>query len=325
MPEKQWHILLPPTIDPEGPESIADISTFTSRDEYDSYEALKSDIGRFDAIVVRTMELSPDLIAAADSLKMIAKHGAGMDNIDIDAATEHGVLVANTPGANSTAVAEHAVTLLLAVKRRVVQADRATRDGDWQRHLFLGRQLTGRTLGLFGAGNTGREVATMVSGFDVECLAYDPYVDAETLPENVSLVDSKRELFALADDVSVHSPLTDETYHAISTEQLQELPSHGVVVNTARGGIIDEDALAAVLEDGGIAGAGIDVYETEPPDETHPLFGLDTVVLTQHMAGLTAEALSAMSRGATANIRTVYDGGVPETAVNADDIAWVDE
>ncbi|WP_394324682.1 NAD(P)-dependent oxidoreductase [Halarchaeum acidiphilum] len=262
--------------------------------------------------------MTADLLDAASSLSVVAKHGAGVDNIDIPAATRNGVLVANTPGANARSVAEHAVALLLAVKRRVPQAHDATRAGEWRRHDFRGHEQSGRTLGLLGAGNAGRDVARLLSGFDVSVCALDPYVDPAALPENVSLVDTVDALFEAADDVSVHAPLTDETRHAVGRDQLAALPGDGVVVNTARGGIVDEAALRAALDAGDLLGAGIDVYESEPPAADDPLLARDDVVLTQHNAGVTAEALRAMSREAAAVVRTVYEGGVPETALNAD-------
>lgn len=315
-----WDVLLPPEIDSAGPNAIRDIATFTTRDTYDTTTALRADIDRYDAIITRTHELSADLIAAADNLKLIAKHGAGMDNIDIEAATANNVLVANTPGANKNAVAEHAATLLLAVKRNVVQADTATRDADWRRHDFQGRELANRTLGLFGAGNAGQRLAELLTGFDISCVAYDPYVDPATLPSNVALVNSTTALVDQADDLSVHAPFTPETEHAISDAELTALPDDAVVVNTARGGIIDEAALVDALAANDIAGAGIDVYETEPPAADDPLLSRDDVVLTQHTAGVTTEALREMSRRGAANVRTVYTGNIPETTVNASEV-----
>lgn len=317
---REWNVLLPPTIDPVGPDSIDDIATFVNRDEYDDDEALLKDIDRYDAIITRTQPVTKEMIAAADQLEVIVKHGTGIDNIDVEAASECGVIVANTPGANTTSVAEHAVTLLLVVKRNVVQADRATRDADWRRHDFQGHELTGRTIGLFGAGNAGQRLANLLAGFDVSCIAYDPYVDTESLPENVTLVESEDKLFEHADDISVHAPLTDETHHAIGQRELELLPDNAVVVNTARGGIVDEEALAAALREGTLGGAGIDVFETEPPNSDNPLLDCESAVFTQHNAGVTVEALQNMSREAAANVRTVYDGGVPETTLNPDAI-----
>lgn len=321
MSEETWDVLLPPTIDPVGPESISDIATFTSREEYENAGALLGEIDRFDALITRTEPVSAELIDAADSLRIIAKHGAGVDNIDVEAATQCDVIVAYTPGANTRSVAEHAVMLLLATKRNVVRADTATRAGDWRRHDFRGRELSGRTLGLFGAGNAGCELARLLTGFGVSVVAYDPYVASEALPRNVSLVDSVRALFEAAEDVSVHAPLTEETRHAIGHDELAALSDDGVVVNTARGGVIDESALVEAITESEIAGAGIDVYENEPPATDTPLFDLERVVLTQHNAGLTVDALEEMSRASAANVRTVYEGELPENTLTPDELA----
>lgn len=313
---RKWNVLLPPTIDPVGPDSLSDIANCKSRAEYEDEDALLADIDQYDAIITRTQPVTAELIAAAERLKVITKHGAGVDNIDIEAATDHGVIVSNTPGENTTSVAEHTVMLLLSAKRNVIRADRATRNADWRRQDFRGHELNNRTLGLFGAGNAGQKVAELLSGFDVSCVAYDPYVDPEVLPENVSLVETTHELFKRAEDVSVHTPLTDETYHAIGKDQLEALPEDGVIVNTARGGVIDEEELATVLQEGSIAGAGIDVFENEPPTSDNPLLECETAVFTQHNAGVAVEALENVSRAVAANVRTVYEGGVPETILN---------
>ena len=315
-----WTVLLPPTIDPAGPESLGDIATCTSRAVYADEDALVADIDRYDAIITRTQPVTERLLAAADRLQIVAKHGTGVDNVDLAAASEHGVIVANTPGENANSVAEHAVALLLAATRNVADADRATQAGEWRRADFRGRDLRGRTLGLFGAGNAGTRVATLLAGFGVTCVAYDPYADPASLPETVSLVDDEVEFFERADDLSVHAPLTPETRHAIGAEAFALLPDDGVVVNTARGGIVDEAALVTALEAGDLGGAGVDVYETEPPAPDDPIASCPGVVRTQHNAGTSAAALANMSRAAAALVRTAYEGTVPETALNPD--AW---
>lgn len=320
MTRQKWNVLLPPTIDPIGPESLDTIATCKKRSEYDHPSELAADIDQYDAIITRTNEISANLIRNADQLEIIAKHGTGVDNIDIETATDQGVIVANTPGANTLSVSEHAVTLLLSVKRNVVKADNATRESEWCRQSFRGYELSDRTLGLFGAGNAGQRLATLLSGFNVSCVAYDPYVESDALPANVTLVDTIRELFSQADDVSVHTPLTDETYHAVSQPELELLPDNAVVVNTARGGIIDEEALVTALRNDQIGGAGIDVFEEEPPNPSDPLLHCENTVLTQHNAGVTVEALEKMSQEAAANVRAVYEGRVPETTLNPEAI-----
>lgn len=318
MSAERWDVLLPPTIDPSGPDSIADIASFTGLDEYPDREALLADADRFDAIVVRVTELSADLIDAATDLKVISKHGAGVDNVDIEAASRNGVAVCNTPGVNARSVAEHAIGLVLAVRKSLLPADEEVRSGGWERHRFENRELAADALGLLGFGDIAREVAAIGRGFEMTCLTYDPFVAAEETPAHVEMVETKSELFERADAVSVHTPLTPETRDAVSSAELDALGPDGVVVNTSRGGVVDEAALVDALERDAIAGAGIDVFAAEPPDASHPLFDHRNAVLTPHVGGVTREALERMSRRAAANVRTVYEGDLPESTLNAD-------
>ena len=313
-----WDVLVPREIDPSGPESIADFADCTGMDEYDTVDAALDDIGRYDAVVVRVAGLDADVIDRADSLQIIAKHGAGLDNVDIDAASRRGVVVCNTPGANSRSVAEHALSLLFALRRNHRGADRHVRGGGWDRGAYTGRELTGNTLGLFGFGAIARETSDLAHGIGQDVLMYDPYVPDNDVPARVERVSEFRDLFARSDAVSVHAPLTPETRHAISTEELTALGERGILLNTARGPIVDEDALLEALETDALGGAGLDTFEEEPPAEDHPLFGRDDVVLTPHVGGVTEEALARMSQRAAANVRTVYEGGVPPSTVNRD-------
>jgi D-3-phosphoglycerate dehydrogenase len=290
-------------------------------DEYESVEAALADIGRYDAIVVRVAELDADVLAQADRLQIIAKHGAGLDNVDIDAASERGIVVCNTPGANSRSVAEHALSLLFALRRNHRSADQHVRDGGWERSAYTGRELTGDTIGLFGFGAIAREVSDLAHGIGQQVIVYDPYVSDDDVPTRVERVSTLQELFARSDAVSVHAPLTSETQHAISTEELETLGERGVLINTARGAIVDEEALVEALRTDTLGGAGLDTFENEPPGEDHPLYARDDVLLTPHVGGVTEEALARMSQRATANIRTVYEGGIPSSTVNRDAIA----
>lgn len=318
MPADQWEVLLPSTIHPAGPESITDFASFISIDEYDGREAFLADCDRFEAMVVRVTEISADLIEAANSLQVVAKHGAGLDNVDIPAASEHGVVVCNTPGANAHSVAEHALMLILATRKQVVESDVTIRGGGWNRHQFENRELADDTLGLFGFGNIARELADIVSGFDVDLATYDPYVDESEIPEAVEMVSSSITLFERSDIVSVHTPLTEQTRHAVGREELAALGPNGAIINTSRGGIVDEVALLDALEEGDIESAGLDVFEQEPPADDNPLLDRKDVVLTPHIGGLTVEAMERMSWGAADNVRTVYEGGIPGSTVNAE-------
>jgi D-3-phosphoglycerate dehydrogenase len=315
-----WNVLVPEQIDPSGPDSLADIADCTGMDEYDSVDAALDDIERYDAVIVRVAELDSAVIERADRLRIIAKHGAGLDNVDIGAASGRGIVVCNTPGANSRSVAEHAMSLLFALRRNHRGADQHVRGGGWDRGAYTGRELTGNTLGLFGFGAIARETSDLAHGIGQDVLVYDPYVPDDDVPTRVERVSEFRELFARSDAVSIHAPLTPETRHAIASEELAALGERGILINTARGAIVDEAALLEALETDALGAAGLDTFAEEPPGEAHPLYGRDDVLLTPHVGGVTEEALARMSQRAAANVRTVYDGGVPPSTVNRDAI-----
>lgn len=320
MASDQWQVLLPAEIDPAGPESIKDIATFVSQDEYPDRQALIEDIGRFNAVIVRVASIDEELLARAERLEVVSKHGVGLDNVDIPSATARGIVVCNTPGANTRAVAEHALTLLLAVRKGVSRADRDIRNGEWARSRYVAPEVGGATLGLFGVGDIGSLVASFARGLGMETVGYDPYVPSDDFPTGVDKIDDADTFFERADHVTVHTPLTPETEGAIATDELAAIGADGIVVNTARGGIVDEVALADALRDGIIAGAGLDVRAEEPSSSDDPLLDRDDVVFTPHVAGASADALREMSLRSAANVRTVYEGGVPETTVNADEL-----
>lgn len=316
MSDNKWNVLLPKEIDRTGPESIDDVVTFTSINEIGlEPNELKSRIDEFDAIILRNAKLTEDVLEAADDLKIIAKHGVGLDNVDISAASANDIVVSNTPGANSRSVAEHALTLLLAVNRRLVAQDRATRDGEWNRQKWISDEIDGKTLGLFGCGDIGQQLAELTDRLGLTVLGYDPYLDEDDLPDSITKTDVDT-LFDESDAVSIHSPLTEETHHAISTPELERLGSDGILINTARGAIVDEIALVEALKNDVVFGAGIDVFEDEPPASDNGLFDQENAVVTQHIGGVTREAMRRMSTGAAQCIRTRYEGSIPETAVN---------
>ena len=318
MTADQWRVLLPAELDPAGPESIDDIATFVSQDAYSDRPALLDDVEQFDAIIVRVASIDAALLERARNLRVVSKHGVGLDNVDIPAASERGVVVCNTPGANTRAVAEHALTLLLAVRKGVSRADRDVRAGEWARSRYVAAEVGGTTLGLFGVGDIGSLVASFAHGLGMSVVGYDPYVPAEDFPDGVEKISDRDAFFDRADHVTVHTPLTPETAGAVGTAELAAIGPEGIVVNTARGGVVDEEALLDALRDGEIAGAGLDVRTDEPPTPNDPLLERDDVVFTPHVAGASADALREMSLRSAANVRTVYEGGIPDTTVNAD-------
>lgn len=297
--------------------------------EYETTGALVSDMHEFDAIIVGSgFELTAERLERAKRLKLISKYGVGVDNIDVAAASENDILVCNTPGANSQAVAEHALALLLSTQRNVVSADVALRNDQWDdetRGEFKGRELRGRTLGLYGCGNIAQRLARFGQALGMRCVAYDPYVREYSAQPGIEFVGSKRELFENADVVSLHVPLTDETRGAVSHTELERLPPDGIVVNTSRGEVLDEEALYAAIAGDEIAGAGLDVFVEEPPSPEHPLLGLDRVVATSHLGGATTESDREKSAYAAANVVTAYEGDIPESTINLGalaDLGW---
>lgn len=271
------------------------------------------------AAVVRTFPITGDWMDQRPGLKIIAKHGSGVDNIDIPAATARGILVANTPGGtNATAVAEGAVALMLAVQRRIRDMDALMREGrfDQRWSIELG-DLTGGTLGLVGFGQIARNVAKICgAGFSMTVRAYDPFVSAEQMrAAGVEKVDDLLELMR-SDVISVHVPLSEKTRNIISSRELAAMPASSIIVNTARGGLIDEPALAAALTERRIRGAGIDVFEIEPPPADNPLLHLPNIVLSPHMAGVTSGSMKGMALAVVDVVETVMKGDRPGTLVN---------
>jgi phosphoglycerate dehydrogenase-like enzyme len=262
--------------------------------------------------IVSTDPFTADVLRAAVDLRVIARVGVGTDSIDLDAASERGVQVATTPGANEHAVADHAVGLILALLRRIPLLDRDVRAGGWHRTgIHTPRQLAGSTVGLVGYGHIGRRVAARLRGFDVALLIHDPALPAGGPETSVSLDD----LLRRSDIVSLHCPLSASTRHLIDARALGLLRPDAVLVNTSRGGVVDERALVAALRAGSIAGAALDVFEDEPPAAS-PLLELDNVVVSPHNAGLSTTSVTEMTRRATQAVLDVAAGGVATDVVN---------
>ncbi|MGH7588825.1 MAG: phosphoglycerate dehydrogenase [Gemmatimonadota bacterium] len=247
-------------------------------------------IADHEALIVRSETwVDDELLARASRLRVVGRAGAGLDNIDVEAATRRGVLVMNTPGANAVATAEHTWALLLALARHLTAAEGSLKSGAWERSRFVGVQLAGKTIGLVGLGRVGREVARRAQGFGMKVLAYDPYLAADTAEElQVELADLDR-LLEEADVISLHAALTDETRNLLNEERLARIKPGALLVNCARGGLIDEIAVARALDEHRLAGAAFDVFATEPP-ASNPLIGRDDVVVTPHLGASTAEA-----------------------------------
>lgn len=251
---------------------------------------LKRIIKDYDGIIVRSgTKLTRAIIDEAKMLKVIGRAGVGLDNIDIDCATEHGIIVMSAPGGNTISTAEHTMSLILALSRNIPQANQSLRRKEWDRKRFMGVELYEKTLGIIGLGRIGAEVAKRALAFGMSVIAYDPFLSLEMAKKlNVELVEFK-ELLKRSDYISVHTPLTDETYHMIGKGEFKLMKDGVRVINCARGGIIDEDALLLAMKEGKVAGAALDVFEHEPPVD-NPLVGLDSVVITPHLGAATEQA-----------------------------------
>jgi D-3-phosphoglycerate dehydrogenase / 2-oxoglutarate reductase len=285
--------------------------------------ALLDCIADYDALITRSRtQVDEALLAAAGPrLRVVGRGGVGVDNIDLDAASRRGILVVNAPEANNVSAAELAIALLLAAARGVARSDAGVRRGAWDR-AFLGRELDGAGLGIVGLGRIGSLVARRAQGLGMRVFAYDPYITARRADElGVRLVDDLHAMLAQVGFLSVHTPLTEETVGLIDAAALAALPRGAVVVNAARGGIVDESALAAALDEGHVFAAGIDVFVQEPPVSGHPLLGRDDVVVTAHLGANTREAQARVASDIVERTVRALRGDVSLGVVNAPALA----
>jgi len=279
-------------------------------------EELTRRIGPYNGLVVRSAtRVTAEVIAAAPALEVIGRAGVGLDNVDVDAATRRGIVCMNTPGGNTIAAAEHTMALLLAVARKLPQAHAHLRGGKWERERFVGVEVYGKTLGIVGLGRVGTEVARRAQGFAMTVVAYDPYLGTE-IPERpgVELVDLDT-LLRRSDFITVHIPLTKETRGLIGAAELERTKPGVRIVNCARGGIVDEAALASAMQAEHVAGAGLDVFDREPPWGS-PVLDLD-VVVTPHLGASTEEAQTHVAVGIAQQVADLLLRGVARHAVNA--------
>ncbi len=286
-------------------------------------EALLDAVSDAHAMIVRSgTDVTESVLAAADELVIVGRAGIGVDNIDIEAATDNGVIVANAPDPNVRATAEHTVGMLFATARSIPQAHGRLKDGDWAKSDYLGTELNGRTLGVVGLGRVGRQVATKCDSLGMEVVAYDPYIPEERAEAiGAELVPDLDTCLERADVATVHTPLTPETEGLISAEELEALDG-GFLLNCARGGIVDEPALATAVKEGTLEGAAIDVYKEEPVPADHPLLEVENIVTTPHL-GASTEA--AQEDVATLTARQVIAGLEGRPVVNALNAPSVDE
>jgi D-3-phosphoglycerate dehydrogenase len=278
--------------------------------------ALLPALAEADALIVRSAtSVDAEALAAAPKLKVVARAGIGLDNVDVPAATARGVMVVNAPQSNIVSAAEHAIALLLAVARRVPAADASLKGGEWKRSKFTGVELTGKTAGVLGLGRIGVLVAQRLSAFGMRIVAYDPYVPAARAAQMGVTLLPLDQVLREADVISIHLPKTPETLGLIGKQELAQVKPGLVLVNAARGGLIDEQALAEAISAGQVGGAGIDVFASEPTTSS-PLFDLPNVVVTPHLGASTVEAQEKAGTAVARSVRLALRGEFVPDAVN---------
>ena len=311
-----FNILAADGIANEGIELLRKNFNVEVRDKI-SHDELLEIIPQFDALIVRSAsKVTADVLERATNLKIIGRAGVGVDNIDVQAATERGIIVINSPDGNTIAATEHTFAMMLAVSRNIPQANRTMHGGGWDRKKFIGIELRNKTLGIIGLGKIGAGVAKRAQSFDMNVIAYDPFVSEERAKNLGVRLASLDELFKIADFITVHMPLTNSTRNMISISQMRTMKPTVRLINCARGGIINENDLATALNEKIIAGAAIDVFENEPLAEDSPLRNLPNIILTPHLGASTVEAQIGVSVDVAKGIIDALNNRPVATAVN---------
>jgi D-3-phosphoglycerate dehydrogenase len=301
-------------------EPIAEAGVELLREQFevdvDGDLPLDERIGDYDAIVIRSAtKLTADVLERADRLKVIGRAGVGVDNVDVDAATRRGIVVANAPESTVVSAAEHAVGLLVALARHIPQAHASLKQGRWERSSYGGIELEGKTLGVLGFGRIGQQVARRAVGLGMDVVAHDPFVAKDRFRElGVTRVETEDAVLAAADFLTLHLPLSDETRGSIDSDALAKMRPGARLINAARGELVDEDALLGALRSGHLAGAALDVFSTEP--YSGPLLELDSVVVTPHLAASTEEAQDRAGVIVAEQVAAALAGGLVTNAVN---------
>ena len=299
----------------ETPEIEVDVNTGLSPEE------LKTIIGRYHGLVIRSAtKVTDEIIEAADNLKVIGRAGIGLDNVDIPAASRRGIVVMNTPEGNTVTTAEHTVAMMMALSRNIPEGTTSLKQGKWEKNKLQGRELYNKTLGLIGIGKIGRIVADRAKGMKMKVIAYDPYLRPETLDELDVEPVSFEELQERSDYVSIHTPRTDETTNLINKETMANMKKGAMLVNCARGGIVNEDDLYDALKSGHLGGAALDVFVNEPPGHMK-LMGLPNFVCTPHLGASTREAQDNVAMDVAEQIVAYLLHGTVKNAVNVPNMA----
>ncbi len=313
-----YKVLIPQDIDEEGKKYLTDRNYEIKMGSGSSVENIIEDVKDCDAIIARTAAYPREVMEASKKLKVIGRHGVGVDNVDVQAATELGIYVTNALLSNACSVAEQAIGLIIASAKKMIRCDKALRNGNFEiRNQIQGIELQGKTLGLIGLGRIGAIVAKKAAlGLDMKVMAYDPFVNQEDIISEIELVRTRDSVFKNADFVSLHLPVTDKTRKSIGKAEFEMMQPTAYLINTARGEIVNEKELVQALKAGEIAGAGLDVYEQEPPQKNNPLFDLENVIVTPHNAAHTKEAAKRMALHAAMGVHEVLSGEQPSWPVN---------
>ena len=280
-------------------------------------ENLIKEIGEYDALMVRSAtKVTADVIKAGKNLKVIGRAGIGVDNIDVEEASRHGIYVVNSPGGSTRSVAELSIALMFALARKITRADASMKNGEWAKKKLKGIELQGKILGLIGSGRIAQEVAKIANCLGMHVLVYSPHCTPEKAKAMNAELKSMEEIFSMADFISLHVPLTNDTRHMINEALLRKMKPTSFLINVARGGVVDEEALYKLLKEGSIAGAAMDVYEQEP--YKGKLSELDNIILTPHIGAATKEGQIRAGVICAEQILKVLDGKEPDYWVNKD-------
>ena len=312
-----YKILIPQDVSEAGKRYLRDRGYEIKMGSGISVQTLQDEVGDCHGILARTARYPAEVLRAGTHLKVIGRHGVGVDNIDVEAATELGIYVTNAPESNAGSVAEHTIGLIIAAARHFVQCDAALRYGNFEiRNQLFGNDIEGKVLGLIGVGRVGRLVARKAArGLSMKVIGYDPFIDPALVPE-VEFTESIENVLKNADFVSLHLPVNDKTKGLIDKIRLLKMKPSAYLINVARGGIVRENDLVEILSENRIAGAALDVFAEEPPSPSNPLLKLDNVTVTPHNAALTRECMDRMAVHAAQGIDEVLAGRTPTWPVN---------
>ena len=309
-------VITGPPIARQGMEKLAEFSNVECTEPYLAPEKLARMLRGIepDALLVRMGKINREIIEASPNLRVIAKHGTGVDNIDLVTAARLKIPVLITPYANYESVAEHAVGLMLALAKDIPRLDARMHKGCWDKSEHRGVELRNKTLGLIGFGRTGQRLRELVAPFEMNIVVYDPVVQLERPAPDIEIAQNLTDLLRSSDIVSLHCPMNDNTKYLINRDNLRKLKKGAWIINTARGGIIDEKALVDGINSGRVGAAALDTFESEPPDvEKSSLFESDRIILTPHVAGITEESFDRMGIQAAENILAVLKGHQPDS------------